>query len=68
MNTLFNDVAMVADSRQGLVFQIVCWRGVNKCIVLRSIQRDLGPGMILLAEDRDRWRVLVNAEMNIQAP
>jgi hypothetical protein len=41
-------------------------RGVDGRIILRRILRncDVGKGWIDVAQDRDRWRALVNAVMN----
>ena len=53
------------EGKDHFVHPVVDWR-----IILRWI---LGSGMgdldlIDLVEDRDRWRVLVNAVMNLQVP
>jgi hypothetical protein len=45
--------------------------GVNGRIILKSIFEKLaGGGMdwINLAQDKDRWRTLVNAVMNLRVP
>jgi hypothetical protein len=39
----------------------VCWR-----IILKWILRDQGVDWIYQAQDRDRWRILVNAVMNLR--
>jgi len=45
-------------------------RGIDGKIILRWIFRKWDGGMdwIDLAQDRDRWRALVNAVMNLQTP
>ena len=44
-------------------------RSVDGRIILRWILRcDVGMDWIELAKDRDRWRALVNAVMNIRVP
>jgi hypothetical protein len=44
--------------------------GVDGRIILRCIFRKWGGGMdwIYMAEDRDRWRAVVNAVMNFLIP
>jgi hypothetical protein len=44
--------------------------GVDGRIILRQIFRKwmLGIDRIELAQDRDRWRALVNAVMNLRVP
>jgi hypothetical protein len=44
--------------------------GVDGKIILKGIFKKLDGGMdwIDLAQDRDRWRALVNAVMNFQVP
>jgi hypothetical protein len=44
--------------------------GVDGRIILKSILKRWDGGMdwIELAEDRDRWRALVNAAMNLRVP
>jgi hypothetical protein len=44
--------------------------GIHGRIILRQIFRkwDVGVDWIDLAQDRDRWRVLVNAVMNLWVP
>jgi hypothetical protein len=43
-------------------------RGVDERIILKPIlrKRDGGTDWIDLAQDRDRWRTLVNAVMNLR--
>jgi len=45
-------------------------QGVDGRIILRWIFRkwDGGYGLIELAQDRDRWRALVNVVMNLRVP
>jgi hypothetical protein len=44
--------------------------GVDGRIILKRIFERLGGGVdwIDVAQDRDRWRALVNAVMNLQVP
>jgi hypothetical protein len=42
--------------------------GVDGRIILRRIFRKWGVDWIELAQDRDRWRALVNAVMNFRVP
>jgi hypothetical protein len=44
--------------------------GVDGRIILKGIFKKWDGGMdwIELAQDRDRWRVLVNAVMNVRVP
>jgi len=44
--------------------------GVDGRLILRWIFRKLGGGMdwIYLAEDRDRWRAVLNEVMNLSIP
>ena len=44
--------------------------GVDGRIILREIfrKRDVGCGWIELAQDRERWRALVTAVMNLRVP
>jgi hypothetical protein len=44
--------------------------GVDGKIILKWIFKEVGWGMdwIELAQDRDRWRALVNAVMNLRVP
>jgi hypothetical protein len=45
--------------------------GVDGKIILRWIFREVGCGSmdwIVLAQDKDRWRALVNSVMNIRVP
>jgi hypothetical protein len=44
--------------------------GVDGRIILKGILKkcDGGMGWIELAQDRDRWRVLVNTVMNLRVP
>jgi hypothetical protein len=44
--------------------------GVDGRVILKQIFKkwDRGMDWIELAQDRDRWRVLVNAVMNLQVP
>ena len=44
--------------------------GVDGRIILRCIHRKCEEGIvwIYLAQDRDRWRALVNAVMNLRIP
>ena len=45
-------------------------RGVDGRIILRRIfwNLDVGKGWIDLARDKDSWRALVNAGMNLRVP
>jgi hypothetical protein len=46
------------------------WRdpGIDGKIILRWIFRKWGMDWIELAQDRDRWRALVNAVMDLRVP
>ena len=42
--------------------------GVDERIILKYILKKLDVNWIVLAQDTDKWRTLVNAVMNLQVP